>query len=130
MAEATPIKIPDQVQLALERNFLALERTLMAWVRTSTSLITFGFGLYKLFYYLREQDPAKYTDEILGARTLGLLMIVIGVLLLALATWQHRQRVKLLRAQYTDAPLSLSLVAGALITILGLVAILAAVFRV
>ena len=26
MAEATPIKVPDQVQLALERNFLALER--------------------------------------------------------------------------------------------------------
>ena len=46
-------------------------------------------------------------------------MIVIGVLLLALATWQHRQRMELLRAQYTDAPLSLSLVAGTLITILG-----------
>lgn len=32
--------------LALDRNKLAAERTLMAWVRTALSLITFGFTIY------------------------------------------------------------------------------------
>ncbi|MDR3557688.1 MAG: DUF202 domain-containing protein [Syntrophobacteraceae bacterium] len=43
------IKEPSSNQLALERTILAHERTLMGWVRTSTSLITFGFTLYKFF---------------------------------------------------------------------------------
>ncbi len=36
-------------RLSYERTFLAHERTLMAWVRTSSSLITFGFSIYKFF---------------------------------------------------------------------------------
>lgn len=36
-------------KLAFERTNLAHERTLMAWVRTATSLISFGFTIYKFF---------------------------------------------------------------------------------
>jgi len=32
---------PDQLKLALERIFQAHERTLMAWLRTATSMIIF-----------------------------------------------------------------------------------------
>lgn len=130
MAEETHAKTPDQLQLALERTFLAHERTLMAWVRTATSLITFGFTLYKFFYYLHEQDPVKHPERLLGTRTFGLLMIVIGMLTLALATWQHRLQIQQLRSQYAAAPLSLSLVVAVLIAVLGLVAIVAAAFRI
>ena len=35
--------------LALERTRIAYERTMMAWIRTATSLITFGFSVYKFF---------------------------------------------------------------------------------
>ena len=45
--------LPDATKLAVERTRLAYERTLMAWVRTSTSLISFGFTIYKFFQYLR-----------------------------------------------------------------------------
>ena len=39
---------PDQMQMAFERTYLAHERQiLMAWVRTGTSLVTFGFSLNK-----------------------------------------------------------------------------------
>ena len=89
----------DQTKLALERTYLAYERTLMAWVRTSTSLITFGFTLYKFFYFLRELDPTKYTAQILGARIYGLIMIGIGVLSLVSATFQHQLYLKKLRDQ-------------------------------
>ena len=35
--------------LSVDRTRLSYERTLMSWVRTSTSLITFGFTIYKFF---------------------------------------------------------------------------------
>src|SRR3989337_955177 len=38
-------------KLAYERTNLAHERTLMSWVRTATSLITFGFTIYKFFQF-------------------------------------------------------------------------------
>jgi putative membrane protein len=128
-AKAAPA--PDQLKLALKRTFLAHERTLMAWVRTATSLITFGFALYKFFFYLREQQPdaAKHAEPLLGARSFGLIMIVVGVFTLAIATWQHRQQMKQLRALYADAPFSLSLVVAALIAGLGILALIAAVYQ-
>jgi putative membrane protein len=37
--------------LAVDRTWLAHERTLMAWVRTATSMISFGFTIYKFFQF-------------------------------------------------------------------------------
>ena len=42
-------ELPLTTRLALDRTRIAYERTLMAWVRTGTSLITFGFAVYKFF---------------------------------------------------------------------------------
>jgi putative membrane protein len=119
----------EQVQLALERTYLAYERTLMAWIRTAASLITLGFTLYKFFQFLHDHEPAGGTHHILGARLYGMLMIGIGVITLTLATWQHQQSAKALRAQYHHAPLSLALVLAALISALGIVALVAAFFQ-
>ena len=45
-------------RLAVDRTRLAYERTLMAWVRTATSLISFGFTIYKFFQLeLKGQPP-------------------------------------------------------------------------
>jgi hypothetical protein len=41
--------IPVTTRLAFERTRGAYERTLMAWVSTGASLITFGFAAYKFF---------------------------------------------------------------------------------
>ena len=99
--EAKPATAPDQVTLALERTYLAHERTLMAWTRTATSLITFGFTLFKFFEYLHERGEAARGQQVLGARTFGLIMIGIGVFTLVLATVQHRLQ---MREQATIGP--------------------------
>jgi len=125
MTHGTP---PGTNQLAWDNTFLALERTLMAWIRTSTALITFGFTLYKFFFYLAQQDPARQPEHLLGARTLGILMIVIGLLSLGLAAAQHRQQLKLMRTHY-PAPRSLAQLVAVLIAVLGVVALLAAALR-
>jgi putative membrane protein len=120
---------PDQMQLALERTFLAHERTLMAWIRTAASLITFGFTLYKFFEFLHEREPGTAPQGPLTARTYGMVMIVVGIVTLALATWQHRVSVKRLRLQYREEPFSLALLVAAFISGLGLLALAATIFR-
>ena len=125
--ETLPV-VPDKNQLALDRTFMALERALMAWIRTATSLITFGFTLYKFFYYLQQQDPVRHPEHVFGARTVGILMIVIGLLSLGLAAAQHWQQLKRLRTHYA-APRSLSQWVAVLVAALGLVALLATAFQ-
>ena len=44
--EKAGLKIDNATRLAAERNRLDLERTLIPWVRTAISLITFGYGFY------------------------------------------------------------------------------------
>ncbi len=51
--------------LATDRTRLAHDRTLMAWVRTSTSLISFGFTIYKFFQYLQEKGTGPQ-ERLLG----------------------------------------------------------------
>ena len=113
--------------LAIDRTRLAHDRTLMAWVRTSTSLISFGFTIYKFFQYLQEKGTAQ--ERLLGPREFATLMISIGVIALALATWQHRRDMKALRSAYPEVPYSLATVLAGLMSVLGVMALLAVLFR-
>jgi uncharacterized membrane protein YidH (DUF202 family) len=45
----SPPPLDRSTELAFERTRVAYERTMMAWIRTATSLITFGFTIYKFF---------------------------------------------------------------------------------
>jgi putative membrane protein len=114
-------------RLAFERTFLAHERTQMAWVRTSLALITFGFGLAKLFHYLHEQKPGQ--EPLMSAGTVGTLMILIGLVALVLASIQHGRALKALRAEWPGLPVSLGWVLTALLGLLGTLALVVAVLR-
>src|SRR5215813_14817020 len=116
--------LPDATQLAVDRTRLAYERTLMAWTRTATSLISFGFTIYKFLEYVHKDKPPG-GDE-LGRRWFPLLMIVIGLVALVLATAEHRRGVKQLRGAYGAhaVPLSLSAVVAGLVAALGIIGLL------
>jgi putative membrane protein len=129
MADAAAA-LPDATKLAVDRTRLAHDRTLLAWVRTSTSLISFGFTVYKFFQYLQENQQAAPSDRLFGPREFALLMIGTGVVVLVLATIDHRLGMKELREQYRQVPYSLATVLAALISLLGVVGLLAVVFRV
>jgi putative membrane protein len=92
----------------------------MAWVRTATSLISFGFTIYKFFQYLNEGKPSV-EGRLLGPREFALLMIVIGLTALAIATVEHRRSMQRLRAEYEtgSVPRSLAAFVAALIALLG-----------
>ena len=123
---------PDlSTKLAIERTRLAHERTLMAWVRTATSLISFGFTIYKFFEYLRESQRGPTTSSAIGPREFAVLMIGIGIMAMILATIGHRRSMRALRVEYGALiPHSLATVVAVLIAILGVILLVAVLLRI
>ena len=120
-------QLDTSTRLALERTRLAAERTLMAWIRTSTSLIAFGFTIFKFFQYLSTEEHRH--GPVLSSWAVGMLMILIGLAALTLAWFQHRQQMKALGAEGADMPYSLAGVMAGLIACLGLLALVLVAWR-
>ena len=75
---------------------LALERTLLAWVRTGVALIGFGFTIFH-FYELLNQVPGVKPPWRPGAsRLLGVSLVAIGTLAMTLALVQYLTTLRLL----------------------------------
>lgn len=122
----------DRTALAVDRTRLAHERTLMAWVRTSTSLISFGFTIYKFFQGLRDTETLQASQRLFGPRGYGLVMIGLGVGALLFATIQHRAAMQKLNAeyeQYGPPPRSNAQLLAMIISGLGLIALILVFFR-
>ena len=130
MATSPEQDLSTSTKLAIERTRLAHERTLMAWVRTATSLISFGFtGVQSSLRTLKDSQGGSPTGTI-GPREFGGLMIGIGITSLILATIGHRRSMRVLRAEYGALiPYSLSTVVASLIGVLGVILLVAVVFR-
>jgi putative membrane protein len=100
----------------------------MAWVRTATSLISFGFTIYKFFQFdLGKQPPRE--NAVLGPREFALVMISIGLVSLALSAWDHRRHMKALRNEFGNVPYSTATVVATLVAGMGLVALVAVILR-
>ncbi len=66
-------------RLAYAHTFLAHERTLMARVRTASSLITFGFSIYKFFEMEQGMGKGFASVQVIGPRQFSMILIIIGV---------------------------------------------------
>ena len=125
---ASDTVLPVPTQLAFDRTSLAHERTLMAWIRTATSLISFGFTIYKFFQYMVEKGQRDQSERLLGPREYGLIMIGIGLFALLLATLQHQRNMKILRKQY-KAPYSTAELVAGVILVFGIFSFITVLFR-
>lgn len=126
-AKAVPLDV--STELAIERTRLAYERTLMAWVRTGTSLISFGFTIYKFFEEFHNAGVAPVKRSLIGAREFGVIMISIGLVAVLLATVQHVRVMHKLRAQYADVPYSMAAAVALLVSVLGIVALFSVLYH-
>jgi putative membrane protein len=89
----------NERDLTLHQTFLAQERTLMAWIRTCASFITFGFAFYKFFEYLNEGDETSLSKSLFGPPEFALSVIAVGVVALAIAILHYRHSLTLLQKE-------------------------------
>ena len=111
------------------RNYFAAERTLLAWVRTGLALMGFGFIVARFGLFLRELAEAQ--NETPSPRTsyslwIGVVLVLLGVCVTALAAREHYAWVKRFRAGVVRLPKPFSLVT-LLAVVLAMIGLLIAV---
>jgi putative membrane protein len=130
--------VKDQVQgekaldastkLSVDRTRLSYEGALLSWIRTATSLITFGFTIYKFFQIELSRAPTTIHTW-MGPTGFALTMIAIGLVSLLMATLEHRRDLNALNAEFPGGRRSLARVLAGLISILGIAALVLVLLR-
>lgn len=121
------LQLDIATKLAIERTRVAYERTIMASVRTATSLITFGFSAYKFF----RLDIAKAAEgnHIIGPKQFGIAMMALGLAALLLAWTEYHRDMRSLRSEYPAMPRSSIGIVAILVAIMGVILLIVAVLN-
>lgn len=85
------VRVTADSHLAWLRTRLAVERTMMAYQRTSVSLIGFGFGIVQFLNNARQisgGNPARYPN---APWYFGLALIFCGIMAAVFSTWEYRR---------------------------------------
>jgi putative membrane protein len=73
--------------------YLANERTFLAWIRTSIAIISLGFVVAKFSLWLRELAthlaPLTQTSNAGASMPIGVTMMALGGVLAVLAAWRY-----------------------------------------
>jgi putative membrane protein len=91
---------PPPAHLAWIQTRMALERTLLAWVRTGAALIGFGFAIFNFFEALNRTPGVAPARMHGSAKLLGISLVAVGTLAMVMALVQY---VVLVRYLESDA---------------------------
>jgi len=128
-APAAPARPLDEgTRLAIIRTQLGAERTLMAWIRTAFSMISFGFTIGKFLGYLHDKETGSAMPE--NGGWLPRLLVLLGLDSLLVGVIEYRRYRKLLGLKlgehYTASGVG---VIALLVALLGLLAFLSLMVR-
>jgi uncharacterized protein (DUF302 family)/uncharacterized membrane protein YidH (DUF202 family) len=80
-------------------DYLAAERTVLAWIRTGLALMGFGFVVARFGLFLQELQAAEHTPSAQAyglSLWFGTALIAVGVFVNLFAGWQHARLIRLL----------------------------------
>jgi len=83
------VRVTADSHFAWLRTRLALERTIMSWLRTAVALIGFGFALVQYIDHLQQIRGARPAYLPTAPEYLGLALISCGILALVISLWQY-----------------------------------------
>ena len=114
----------DRPGMAIFNTKLALDRTTLAWVRTTLTMASFGFGMVAFFRSLEQRSPSAENVRLhQGAIHFGVALVVTGVVAMACASLSHWLTLRRLRrgeaTVLSQWPLSITV--ALLFTVIGLV---------
>jgi putative membrane protein len=90
---------PEAEPKASLADYLAAERTLLAWIRTGLALMGFGFVLARFALMLAElhvMQNGRAVESSGFSLWSGTALIVVGVIVNAFAGWHHLRMVRVL----------------------------------
>jgi putative membrane protein len=126
--------------MAFQRTRMAADRTLMAVIRTSLSMIGFGFTIFQFFQKLAQANVLREGNG--TAKSFGLSLVVLGVILLVLGMAYHVNFMLQLRKIRDEMrkdglihaesgfPVSLTLIIAVLLFVIGLFAVMGMLYDV
>ncbi len=131
-----PTELPEKEpynlnnELAKERTRAAADRTLMAWIRTSLSLIGFGFGIPTIVKTIEATRLGKNINPHHFTNFVGLSFISIGTFAMIAALKEHRRMVKRIeRDHYMYEKSNTTEVVGLALILVGLVSFIGVLIR-
>ncbi len=119
----------ERTDLAYERTALANDRNLMAWIRTSISLTSFGFTIYKFFQEIVKSESIKVEHTFFTPRMVGMILIAMGFFGLLFGLIQYKSDMKRLKHLSKDIPRSFTSMFAMMFLLLALVLFFAALLR-
>src|SRR5271157_5494890 len=90
---------PEIKPSAALSDYLAAERTVLAWIRTGLALMGFGFVVARFGLFLQQIHAMQsaFSDEPYGLSLwFGTALIVVGVIVNVFAGWHHARLVRAL----------------------------------
>jgi putative membrane protein len=79
--------IDTATSLAAARTVMAADRSLMAWIRTALSMISFGFTIYKVLQGLEHAGVKRAHFD--SPRWMGLFLTALGTFSIAMGTVEY-----------------------------------------
>ena len=89
---------PSPLNLSVMNTLMAADRTLMSWTRTSLSLLSFGFTIYKVLQGFQDIE-GKFVVRTDTPRDAGLFLVGMGTFAMVMGTLEYWQTLRVLDQQ-------------------------------
>jgi putative membrane protein len=103
--------------LGVVRTMMAADRTLMAWIRTALSMLSFGYTIYKILQEVR--DATNISIQSTAPRNAGVFLTVAGTSALILGIAEYYGNLRMLRRSYLFRRIRPTLIMSVLMAIAG-----------